>query len=33
LKSDSRDSFLIRHQNLDEHKSHIIEIPLIQLFR
>jgi len=33
LKSDSRDSFLIRHQNLDEKKSHIIEIPLIQLFR
>ncbi len=33
LKSDSRDSFLIRHQNLDENKSHIIEIPLIQLFR
>jgi chemotaxis receptor (MCP) glutamine deamidase CheD len=33
LKSDSRDSFLIRHHNLNENKSHIIEIPLIQLFR
>ena len=33
LKSDSRDSFLIKHQNLDENKTHIIEIPLIQLFR
>jgi chemotaxis receptor (MCP) glutamine deamidase CheD len=33
LKSDTRDSFLIRHQNLDKNKTHIIEIPLIQLFR
>jgi chemotaxis receptor (MCP) glutamine deamidase CheD len=33
LKSGTRDSFLIRHQNLDKNKTHIIEIPLIQLFR
>ncbi|MBN2158412.1 MAG: hypothetical protein JW807_03380 [Spirochaetes bacterium] len=33
LKSDARDSFLIRHHTLGEHTSRIIEIPLIQLFR
>jgi chemotaxis receptor (MCP) glutamine deamidase CheD len=32
LKSNSRDSFLIRHQQLDEGLSRIIEFPLDQFF-
>lgn len=33
LKSDARESILIRHQTLDDRKSRIIEIPLIQIFK
>lgn len=33
LKSDSRDSFLILQKQFHTKKSHLIEIPLIQLFR
>jgi hypothetical protein len=33
LKSDGRESFLIRHHTLGDRKSRIIEIPLVQLFR
>jgi len=33
LKSDERESILIRHNLFEERKSRIIEIPLIQLFR
>jgi chemotaxis receptor (MCP) glutamine deamidase CheD len=33
LKSDSRESFLIQQKELKNMKSHIIEIPIIQLFR
>jgi len=33
LKSDEKESFLIRHCHLNEKTSRIIEIPLIQLFR
>ena len=33
LKSDERESFLIQQKDLKSMKTHLIEIPLIQLFR
>jgi len=33
LKSDARESFLIQQRELKTLKTHLIEIPVIQLFR